>query len=79
MRARMGAYAAMAKHGRSKITEAARAANPSSADYWERKVDPDLVLPEAERLTRAADARRSYFTGLALKSAKARKRTAVSR
>ena len=41
---------------------------------FETEVDPEGVLPEAERLRRADHARKAYFTGLALKSAKARRR-----
>lgn len=74
LRARMGAYAVMAKHGRHEITKAARAANPSSDAYWRARVDRDGLLSEAERATRAEDAKKSYFAGLALKSARARKK-----
>jgi hypothetical protein len=73
-RARIGAHAAHAKHGRHHMTEAARAANPSRDTYWEREVDPDDVLSESERRTRAYDAKRAYFAGLSLKSATARRR-----
>jgi hypothetical protein len=80
LRARMGAYAAFAKHGRHAMTEAARAANPSSESYWLRKideahneVDPDHPLPDGERRRRAADAKTAHFAGLALKSAIARR------
>jgi hypothetical protein len=38
------------------------------------EVDPDQVLPEAERERRAAVARRLYYQRLALASAKARAR-----
>ena len=37
-------------------------------------VDPEGVLPEAERIRRAEHARKAYFTRLALKSAQARRR-----
>jgi hypothetical protein len=40
---------------------------------FEREVDPDEVLPPAERAQRAAHARKAYFARLALKSAKARR------
>lgn len=40
---------------------------------FEREVDPNGVLPEAERQKRAATARKAYFSRLALKSAKARR------
>lgn len=38
------------------------------------QVDPDRVLPEAERIRRAETARKLYFARLAHKSAKARRR-----
>ncbi|MEX2621152.1 MAG: hypothetical protein WD250_13145 [Egibacteraceae bacterium] len=37
------------------------------------EVDPDRVLPEAERVRRAGHARQAYMAGLALKAAKARR------
>jgi hypothetical protein len=73
----MGAFAAHAKYGRDHMTAAARAANPSSDAYWEREVDPDGLLPERERCTRAHDAKRAHFAGLALKSATARRKRQV--
>jgi hypothetical protein len=42
-------------------------------DSFDDQVDPDRVLPEAERKRRAAQARKAYFAGLALESAKARR------
>ncbi len=39
---------------------------------WEREVDPDCVLPPADRARRAEHARKAYFFRLALASAKAR-------
>jgi hypothetical protein len=42
-------------------------------ERFEREVDPDGVLPEAERAKRAAHARRAYMTRLALKSSQARR------
>ena len=41
---------------------------------FEAEVDPEGVLPEAERLRRAEHARQAYFTRLALASSKARKK-----
>ncbi len=41
---------------------------------FEAKVDPEGVLPETERRRRAEHARKAYFTGLALKSALARRK-----
>jgi len=56
---------------------AARTA-PARRVAWERfenQVDPDGVLPPAERARRAEHARRAHFVGMALKSAQARRRT----
>lgn len=44
---------------------------------FENLVDPDRVLPEAEREARADRARRAHMLGLAAKSAAARKRKAA--
>jgi len=41
---------------------------------FEREVDPDGVLTQAERQRRAESARKAYFTRLALKSVQARRR-----
>ncbi|ODR06976.1 hypothetical protein BHQ15_12500 [Mycolicibacillus koreensis] len=43
---------------------------------FENEVDPEKVLPPAERAKRAESARKAYFARLALKSAKARRRKA---
>jgi hypothetical protein len=40
---------------------------------FEDEVDPDRVLPPAERARRVEAARKAYFTKLALQSAKARR------
>lgn len=40
---------------------------------FEREVDPDGLLPEAERVRRADHARKAHMTRLALASAKARR------
>lgn len=55
---------------------AARTANARKAalDRFEREVDPHGVLTPEERTKRAANARKSYFALLALKSAQARRR-----
>jgi hypothetical protein len=54
----------------------ARTANARRAmlDKFERQVDPDGVLPPAERAQRAEHARKAHFKRLALKSAQARRR-----
>lgn len=41
---------------------------------FEREVDPDGTLPEAERLRRAENAKSAYYKRLALKSASTRRR-----
>lgn len=43
---------------------------------FEREVDPDGTLPPAERASRAEHKRKAYFQRLALKSARARRRSA---
>ena len=60
---------------------AARTAKARQAqlDKFEQQVDPDGVLPPAERATRAEHARKAYFKRLALKSAQARRRRATVR
>ncbi len=42
-------------------------------ERFEREVDPDGTLEPAERARRASHARSAYYSGLALKSAKARR------
>jgi hypothetical protein len=70
LRARAGGHALHAKHDSRLITQAARSA---FLDRFEREVDPDQTLSLDERAFRANQARRSYFSALALKSAKARR------
>jgi hypothetical protein len=61
----------------------ARTADPSARtapgraaflDRFEREVDPDGILPPADRERMAAHARKAYFARLALASAKARRK-----
>jgi hypothetical protein len=70
MRARIGAYTLHSKVDGREITSNARRA---FLDRFEKSVDPNGTLPEAERCRRAAAARKAYFTALALKSAKSRR------
>jgi hypothetical protein len=74
IRGRMGASALHSRHDSRQITAPARAAFLSRFD---REVDPDGVLEPAERARRAELAKRLYFTRLALKSAKARRKKAA--
>jgi hypothetical protein len=68
---RLGAYVVHSRYDGLEITAAARAAFRSR---FEREVDPDGVLPEAERLRRADMARKAHFARLALKSAQVRRK-----
>ena len=70
LRGRLGAYALHAKHDARETTAKARA---TFLERFEREVDPDGVLPEAERQRRAEYARKAHFTRLALASARARR------
>jgi hypothetical protein len=67
----LGALSTHSRHSGEEITAAARAAFNAR---WERQVDPQGKLPEAERIRRAEYAKRAYFTRLALASAKARRK-----
>lgn len=71
LRAQIGAHASWAK------TEdrTARTRNGVQAfnARFDKQVDPDGVLDPDERARRAEHARKAYFLGLALKSAKARR------
>lgn len=67
----MGAYRLHATHDPRETTKKARAA---FATRFEREVDPNLVLDPGERARRAEAARRAYFTDLALRSSRARRR-----
>ena len=71
LRSRMGAYRLHATHDPRETTKKARAA---FATRFEREVDPNLVLDPGERARRAEAARRAYFTDLALRSSRARRR-----
>ena len=48
-------------------------------DAFERQVDPDGLLPAAERALRAESARRAHFAKLAFLSAVARRKSAQAR
>ena len=68
---RIGAHAKWAKVDRVEGTAVARKA---FLDRFEREVDPEGILPAAERARRAEHARKAYFQRLALKSAKVRRK-----
>lgn len=70
LRARMGAYVVHARYDPRQTTAPARAA------FMKRfldEVDPERLLPEPERLRRAASARKAYFTRLAYLASRRRR------
>ncbi len=71
LRGRMGAHALHSRYDSRELTTAAR---QTFLERFEREVDPDGSLPSEERARRAGHARKAYFTKLAWKSAKARKK-----
>lgn len=73
LRAQIAAHTLHSKVDSTRHTEPARKAFLAR---FERQVDPDGELPEAERLRRAEQAKKAYFTNLAYKSARARSKTA---
>lgn len=71
-RGRIGAHVSW-----SRTPDRAARTEPGRKNFlarFEREVDPDGVLPEAERLRRAGHARKAYMQKLALASAEARRR-----
>ena len=75
LRARIAAHAMHSKNDGRRITHSAREV---FLDRFEREVDPKQVLSPKDRAHRAYQARRSYFSALALKSAKARRNRRTS-
>jgi hypothetical protein len=70
LRARMGAYVVHARYDPRQTTAPARAA------FMKRfldEVDPERLIPEPERLRRAAAARKGYFTRLAFLASRRRR------
>ena len=65
LRARMAAYTRWANEDARDGTAAAREA---FMDSFEKKVDPDGVLPAKERKRRADAARKAHFTKMAYRS-----------
>lgn len=70
LRGRIGAHRLHATHDSRELTAPARMAFLAR---FEREVDPEGVLPLAERQRRADHARRAHFARLARLSAKARR------
>ena len=76
LRASIGGHAMHAKNDSRKTSAPARAA---AEKRFLDQVDPDRVLPEAERLRRAESARKAHFTRMAYKSARSRRLKAAAR
>jgi hypothetical protein len=74
LRARAAAYRLHSLYDSRQLTANARAA---FQDRFARQVDPDRILPEAERQRRAECARKAYYAALAAKSARARRQRAA--
>lgn len=70
LRGRIGAYRLHSLYDPKETTAKARA---TFLARFEDEVDPDRVLPEAERKRRAEAARKAHMARLAYLSAKARK------
>jgi hypothetical protein len=66
--------AAYVLHSRYDSTELTAPARRAFNDRFEKQVDPEGTLAPAERQRRAEAAKKAYFTGLALRSAQARRR-----
>ena len=71
--ARIGAYSLHAQRDSRDTTEAGRRAFLAT---FLQQVDPEHILPDDERLRRAAAAKSAHFAKLALKSVRARRRKA---
>lgn len=73
LQARVAAHTRWANTPEDERALATEKAREAFEARFERQVDPEGVLPPAERARRAEHARKAYFLGLALKSAKARR------
>lgn len=73
IRGRIGAYSL---HAQTDSRETTKNARKAFGQKFLDEVDPDGVLPLAERQRRAAAARSAYYSRLALKSVRARRRRA---
>jgi len=73
LRARLAAHV---NHSLYDPKERTRAARDKFDLRFLDEVDPDRTLPQHERERRAGHARKAYFTGLALKSVRARRKGA---
>lgn len=72
LRGRMAAYVQHSRLSDAQEREHTAPARRAFMGRFEKQVDPEGILPLAERARRAEQARKAHMTGLALKSAKAR-------
>jgi hypothetical protein len=77
LHARAAAHKLHSLYDSKELSQPARDASPGSTRYWERQVDPERLLDPVERARRAEHAKKSYFIGLARKSAAARRKAAT--
>jgi hypothetical protein len=59
-------------HSRHDTRATTAKAREAFMQRFEREVDPDFLLPSAERARRAEAARKAYFSRLALRAAQSR-------
>jgi hypothetical protein len=69
--ARLAAHVLHSRYDSKELTAPARRA---FLDRFEKEVDPDGILPPAERERRAAHLKKAYFVRLALASSRARRK-----
>lgn len=74
-RRQRASLAALSRWSREDPVAGTAKARQAFAERFLDEVDPDRVLPEAERLRRAECARKAYYKRLAYKSALARRRS----
>ncbi len=74
LRARIAAHSKWACT--ADTTAATAAARTAFLDRFEREIDPDGLLSPEDRARMAQHARKAYFSKLALKSARARRKKA---
>ena len=72
-RSTLGRLGALSQHARHDARVTTAAARRAFLERFEREVDPEGELPEAERKRRAEYAKRAYFTKLSAKANAARR------
>lgn len=75
-RSQRARIAALTRWSRESAHEQAKRAQDGLFQRFLREVDPEGLLPEAERVRRAETARRAHMQRLAFASSKARSRSA---